>query len=320
VPAQVITYRLDPGAPAGASINPTNGLFSWTPSTAQARSTNRIVIRAVDNGSPSASAAQTVNITVAAGFTTNVTLIATGSVWKFRDTGEDLGTAWRTPAFDDSSWAAGPAKLGYGDDLIVTVVSFGADEDSKYITTYFRRSLLVSEPANVSALNMRAQRDDGLVVYLNGAEVWRNNMPAGAITYLTTASTSGDDGEVFVSSSALDASLLVAGNNVVAVEVHQRSGSSGDIAFDLELTGTQSMTSLSAAIVPPWIRIAIDSAASLQWNAHPGATYRVQYTTNLFDGVWSDLGEEILATDVTASAVDATAPGQQRFYRVLLMQ
>jgi regulation of enolase protein 1 (concanavalin A-like superfamily) len=61
-------------------------------------------------------------------------------------------------------------------------------------------------------------------------------MPVGGINYLTQASASGDP-RVWISTN-ISAINLVAGTNVVAVEVHQKSGSSSDIAFNLQLTGT----------------------------------------------------------------------------------
>ena len=41
-----------------------------------------------------------------------VTLLATGSVWKYLDNGSDQGSAWREAAFNDDAWRSGPAKLG----------------------------------------------------------------------------------------------------------------------------------------------------------------------------------------------------------------
>src|SRR5437867_3883230 len=242
IPRQTLTCSLDAGAPAGASINPSNGVFTWTPTEAQGPGTNRVTVRVTDNGSPPLSAAQTVTITVLAGSATNVTLVATGSVWRYRDTGEDLGSAWTGLDFDDSGWASGRAKLGYGNGDEATVVSYGPDPSAKYITTYFRSHFMVTDPSALSALSLRVLRDDGVVVYLNGREVYRDNMPAGPIDYLTAAAASAsDDGTLYQVSPPVDPSYLVAGDNVVAVEIHQRSGTSSDIAFDLELTGTQNI-------------------------------------------------------------------------------
>jgi len=64
IPAQALTFSLDPGFPARASINPTNGLFTWTPSAAQASSTNFITVRVTDNGSPELSDVKTFSIVV----------------------------------------------------------------------------------------------------------------------------------------------------------------------------------------------------------------------------------------------------------------
>src|SRR5215218_7714607 len=116
------------------------------------------------------------------------TLVPAGATWKYLDNGSNQGTAWSANAFDDAAWAAGPAQLGYGDGDEATVVGFGPDSANKYITTYFRRSFNVNDAGAFAALTLRLLRDDGAVVYLNGAEVWRSNMPAGAVSYTTPAS------------------------------------------------------------------------------------------------------------------------------------
>ncbi len=66
VPAQAITFSLD-AAPVGASINPGTGVFSWTPTVAQAGKAHSITVVAADNGTPSLNAARTFSITVVAG-------------------------------------------------------------------------------------------------------------------------------------------------------------------------------------------------------------------------------------------------------------
>jgi len=64
LPLQTLTFSLDPGFPAGASINPSNGFFSWTPAEAQGPAVYPVTIRVTDSGTPPASAAQTIFITV----------------------------------------------------------------------------------------------------------------------------------------------------------------------------------------------------------------------------------------------------------------
>jgi hypothetical protein len=64
-PAQTLTFSLDPGAPAGATIHPTSGVFSWTPGAAQGPGTYTVTVRVTDNGSPSMSDTKAFTIIVA---------------------------------------------------------------------------------------------------------------------------------------------------------------------------------------------------------------------------------------------------------------
>ncbi len=110
------------------------------------------------------------------------TLVAKGSVWKYLDNGTDPGPSWKAASYFDGGWAAGPAQLGYGDGDEATVVSYGPDKSNRYITTYFRQKFSVTNPATLGTLTLSLLRDDGAIVYLNGTEVYRSNMPAGAVT------------------------------------------------------------------------------------------------------------------------------------------
>jgi hypothetical protein len=225
----------------GEDTTPSPFSFTW-PSPPAGNHTLR-AIATDDSGLIRTSAP--VSISVLAGFTTNITLINTGAIWRYLDNGSDQGTTWTSSAFNDSGWSSGPAELGYGDSgegrPEATVVGFGPNAGAKYITTYFRRTFNVANPASFSSLNLRVLRDDGVVVYLNGSEVFRNNMPVGAIGYLTTtpANIGGADEYTFLTAD-VNPGYLVPGLNVVAVEIHQSSGSSGDLSFDLQLTGVQS--------------------------------------------------------------------------------
>ena len=163
------------------------------------------------------------------------TLVAAGSSWHYLDNGTDQATAWRNYYFADSSWAQGAAPLGYGDPM-ATTLSYGPNSTAKYITSYFRRSFAATHGYATLTLNLR--RDDGAVVYINGAEVARSNMPAGAVTSSTLASTAvagADETTYLVVPISVS---LYNGLNVIAVELHQSGGTSSDIGFDLSLVGT----------------------------------------------------------------------------------
>jgi hypothetical protein len=164
-------------------------------------------------------------------------LIAANSAWKYLDNGSNQGTAWRSNSFNDSTWKSGNAELGYGDGDEQTIVSFGGDSRHKFITTYFRKSFSIADPAAVKALAFRLIRDDGAAVYLNGTEVFRDNLPGGSISSSTFASEAlgGSDESAWLSGS-IDPSLLRSGSNVIAVEIHQSDPDSSDISFNFDLT------------------------------------------------------------------------------------
>jgi len=202
-------------------------------------------------------------------------LVPTGAVWRYLDNGSNQGTAWRAPTFNDGAWASGPAQLGYGDGGEATVVRFGPSASNKYITTYFRRAFTVVDRTAFSALTLRLLRDDGAVVYLNGVEVFRSNMPAGTIGYRTLASTaiSGAGENTFVSAT-LSAGTLLDGANVLAVEVHQSSASSSDLSFDLELIGT---TSALAVTRGPYLQMGSSTDVVVRWRTNLPSASRVRY-------------------------------------------
>jgi hypothetical protein len=181
-------------------------------------------------------------------------LVAPGSLWKYNDKGIDLGTAWRALDFADAAWMAGRGQLGYGDGDEATVLSYGGNVSSRFPTYYFRHAFSVADPKAFSALTLHFLRDDGCVIYVNGIEVARSNMPGGPIAYATLASAAvADAGETTWQQAPLDPALLRAGTNVVAVEVHQSGLASSDVSFDLELmstdapAGAASVTLLSPA-------------------------------------------------------------------------
>ena len=163
-------------------------------------------------------------------------LISTGAQWKYLDDGSDQGTAWYATNFDDAGWAAGPSQLGYGDGDEATLLGYGPDANNKYVTTYFRHTFDVPDPTAISALTLELMRDDGAVVYLNGQELLRSAMPEGDIDYLTiSAEGISDPEESTFYPFSIDPSLLVAGDNVIAAEIHQCRADSSDITLDLKL-------------------------------------------------------------------------------------
>jgi hypothetical protein len=164
---------------------------------------------------------------------TPVALVARGSSWKFFDEGIQPAN-WQSELYNDAGWPEGIAQLGYGEDDEQSIVSYGSDPNNKYITTYFRKSVVVDDTVDFSTLSGKILFDDGVVVYLNGEEVYRNNLPAGVVDYNTLALSAANE-NVFESFS-IPKGKIKPGVNVISVELHQNSVTSSDISFDFELS------------------------------------------------------------------------------------
>ncbi len=157
-------------------------------------------------------------------------------VWKYRDNGREPDGAWRHADFDDATWSSGRAPLGYGDPAMGTEVGWGGSAAHKFITTWFRRACDRPEVKPGERLVIVLCVDDGAVIYLNGREIGRANMPDGPVTADTLALRSlSDSDEGFYLRMPVPVDELHPGRNVLAVEVHQCSAASSDIFFDLAL-------------------------------------------------------------------------------------
>jgi len=168
-----------------------------------------------------------------------VSLIATGSVWRYWDTNVAPPAGWQNPAFDDSGWRSGAAELGYGDGDERTLIRSTNASGARVLTAYFRHFFDQTNPAGFAGLSWQLRRDDGAVVWLNGAEAFRQNMPSGPIAHTNFAASvvNNATAERALNPTNTSAAALRPGINVVAVEVHQSDAGSSDISFELALSG-----------------------------------------------------------------------------------
>jgi len=203
------------------------------------------------------------------------TLVPRGSVWRYRDGGQVPAGAWTQVDYADGDWASGPAELGYGDGDEATVVSDGGNPNARAITTYFRHRFSVSGAASLRRLDSRLLCDDGCVVYLNGSELRRDNLPAGAIGPATTASAAiGGAAESAWSTASHAPTALREGENVLAVEVHQSSPTSSDISVDFELIGS---TVSDAITRGPYLQLGTPTGVIVRWRTAAPSDSIVEY-------------------------------------------
>jgi len=163
-------------------------------------------------------------------------LVNHGSSWKYSDDGNNQKSRWRELSYDDTGWSVGNAQLGYGDGDENTEISYGNSSSNKHICYYFRKTFNVSDPNANTALKISLLKDDSAVVYINGTEIVRSNMPSDTITFTSLAASAvASSSENTFFEYYTPASILNSGQNLIAVEVHQKNHSSSDLSFDLEL-------------------------------------------------------------------------------------
>ncbi len=144
---------------------------------------------------------------------------------------------WTTVGFtEDQEWTASASGfgIGYGDGDDATLLS---DMSGNYLTVYARSHFtLGSEVSSITYLELQAVFDDGFVAYLNGTEIARSHVPSGVLQASDGASAgheASEGPEAFV----VPANLLVQGENVLSVEVHNAGISSSDLSFIPTLWG-----------------------------------------------------------------------------------
>jgi hypothetical protein len=150
---------------------------------------------------------------------------------------------WTAVEFDDATWPQGKAILGYGDPDVATELSFGVNPQLKESSALFRHRFALARNPAVRLLRGRVCCDDGVVVFLNGREVFRYNLPSGTLSHgsraLRAIGPAAED-ERRYHPFVVPADVLADGENVVAVSVHQVNATSSDLAMDLELTALTS--------------------------------------------------------------------------------
>ena len=126
-----------------------------------------------------------------------------------------------------------------------TVIGYGPDSSNKIPTYYFRTTFEVEDLAKIGDIgHINFGIDDSVILYLNGHEIGRHNLPEGEIGYdkylsdLTGSSVADESRYETFTLDAADLAHLVEGTNVLAAEVHQDRPTSSDIYWDMEFITT----------------------------------------------------------------------------------
>ena len=196
---------------------------------------DRFFVRASDgNGNRSASTS-----VVQPGGGTSTTVLATGSTWRYLfDNTVTVAPSWNQASFDDTAWKSGPAPLGWGTSGPIATNIDVASGQTRAITSYHRATFNVGNPGAFSSFLLTTRADDGIVVYVNGTEVKRTNLPAGTITPTTYATAAPSTASAIANpvTAQIPVNLIQSGSNTIAVEVHSNYRSTPNTSLDATIT------------------------------------------------------------------------------------
>jgi uncharacterized repeat protein (TIGR01451 family) len=173
---------------------------------------------------------------------TATTISPYNSTWKYLDNNTRPAN-WETVAYNDAAWSSGNGKFGYNDGQTTcmtsgcTPICAPSSGCIKYITTLFRRVINIPSTAAYASIQLNIQRNDGIVVYVNGTQVGVDNMPAGPYTNATFASSDIATGAAENVTLTIPISSFVNGNNTIAVEMHLQKTKATELGFDMEVVG-----------------------------------------------------------------------------------
>jgi uncharacterized repeat protein (TIGR01451 family) len=186
-------------------------------------------------------------------------LLAYGGLWRYYSLNNysaappDVSSLnWTADAYDDASnWtntANNTNAFGFSESGV------NSPTQTNRSTYYLRRDINITNPSQYSAITLTVRYDDGAIVYVNGVEVARMNMPAGSAPYATNPGSSREWNDADFVVNIPSASFLN-GNNQIAVAVYNRSTGTNDLYYDMKLDGinpaTSTFNSSSADLVMP---------------------------------------------------------------------
>jgi hypothetical protein len=214
------------------------------------------------------------------------------SAWKYNVSGTDLGTTWKGIAYDDGIWDAGAGLLYHEDAALPAAKStelplIGTSTGSSIITYYFRHQLVLPTGSTNVVMSLRHVMDDGALIYANGLEIYRFNMPAGAIQWNTSANVTVGDA-VFTGPFTLNVTNIGSGDNVIGAEVHQAGTASSDMCFGAEFSLKTPSLIIPVVTFPKVTMTVSKSPLRLNW---PGTGYILQRASvlNGTNTVWQDV-------------------------------
>ena len=156
-----------------------------------------------------------------------------GLYWSYWNSQESPDAAWNSTA-DLSGWKHGASPLGWGDADAGT--PFNLAPADRPITTYFVRDVNFGTISADFELVLNVRVDDGAIIYINGTEIQRVNMPEGHVDGSTRASSNVGlaAAKQNIARIVVPRKVLIDGVNRIAVEEHANYAGATSSSFDLK--------------------------------------------------------------------------------------
>ena len=257
------------------------------------------------------------------------TLIDSATEWTYLDNNTDPAgtyerTSWTTADYvAEENWKTGVGPFGakYSGGVSGTTVSGyeaktmleGCDKTNDTPAYFFRTTVEIT--GEVTALSGSLIHDDGVTMYINGTRVFGHGDETGILEGKNQVyySDSHQDApctcEIFLD----DVSVLVNGENVIAVEIHQDRASSSDVFFALsELIATvdgEEQALINADTVWRYLDDGSDPAGEYErtsWTAEDYQTVDENFDANAWKTGCGPFGSKKGGNQITSSCIANT--------------
>ena len=214
------------------------------------------------------------------------TIVKAEEYWKYSVGNSTISQDWNTNNFNDQSWLLGQGGFGYGDNDDNTIIS------SNNISVFLRKTFNIQDLNDISHLLLHADYDDGFIAYLNGTEIMRSN---NFNTFFPSFNTiTNNNHEAVLYSGGIPeykllsfddvSNLLVQGNNLLAIQVHNSSYTSSDLSSNFFLSAGIISTNTNYQSTPNWL---------------------IPPTINMHTNFKLSNGEAVVISNITGSITDS---------------
>lgn len=256
----------------------------------------------------------------------DVTFISFGSnspsapSWKYKGGGTNLdAVAWKTLGYAETNWQTGNSALGFGSTNPAkntaipenTTAGGGGTSSARYSTMYFRKIINIPNPNLFDGFKISSKFDDAIVIWVNGQEAYRNNIGANP-TYSTWAQGAISGNGSVQYDVVVPSTMFSAGNNIIAVEIHQVNATSSDLFFDMELTGIETITgSLTRG---PYLQMGGETSVTIRWRTDFPTNSQVKYGTVF--GTYTDTANDATLTTEHEVSITGLTPDTKYYYTI----